>query len=89
MSSTGFKRTKGGSTLKSRANGSSKLDNSSVVHQEKAEKLSNSIQKSSKFTWESILAPILLTGLAAFVRMYKIGINNHFFWDESHFGKFG
>lgn len=38
---------------------------------------------------ESVIAPILFTALSFFVRMYKIGINNHVVWDEAHFGKFG
>lgn len=38
---------------------------------------------------ENYLAPILFTALSFFVRMYKIGINNHVVWDEAHFGKFG
>ncbi|KAL3229073.1 Dolichyl-phosphate-mannose--protein mannosyltransferase 2 [Nakaseomyces bracarensis] len=38
---------------------------------------------------ERIIMPILFTALAIFVRMYKIGINDHVVWDEAHFGKFG
>lgn len=38
---------------------------------------------------ENYLAPILFTALSFFVRMYKIGVNNHVVWDEAHFGKFG
>jgi dolichyl-phosphate-mannose-protein mannosyltransferase len=38
---------------------------------------------------ENYLAPILFTALSFFVRMYKIGLNNHVVWDEAHFGKFG
>lgn len=38
---------------------------------------------------EAIVAPIVFTILALFVRMYKISANNHVVWDEAHFGKFG
>lgn len=38
---------------------------------------------------ESIVMPIVFTALAFFIRMYRIGINNHVVWDEAHFGKFG
>ncbi|SCU96434.1 LAMI_0F06546g1_1 [Lachancea mirantina] len=38
---------------------------------------------------ESVVMPIVFTGLAFFTRMYKIGLNNHVVWDEAHFGKFG
>ncbi|CCC70650.1 hypothetical protein NCAS_0F01660 [Naumovozyma castellii] len=38
---------------------------------------------------ESIIMPLVFTGLAIFIRMYKIGINDHVVWDEAHFGKFG
>lgn len=38
---------------------------------------------------ESIVMPIAFTALAFFLRMYKIGINDHVVWDEAHFGKFG
>lgn len=38
---------------------------------------------------EAIVMPIIFTGLALFIRMYKIGVNNHVVWDEAHFGKFG
>ncbi|GME80072.1 unnamed protein product [Ambrosiozyma monospora] len=38
---------------------------------------------------ESYAAPLLFTALSFFVRMYKIGINDHVVWDEAHFGKFG
>ncbi|QPG75602.1 hypothetical protein FOA43_002959 [Brettanomyces nanus] len=43
----------------------------------------------SFLTLEKYLTPIFLTLLSFFVRMYKIGINNHVVWDEAHFGKFG
>ncbi|PKS12155.1 hypothetical protein jhhlp_001453 [Lomentospora prolificans] len=39
--------------------------------------------------WEVVIAPILFTALAAFTRLYKIGISNIVTWDEAHFGKFG
>lgn len=38
---------------------------------------------------EPILAPILFTLAAMYVRMHRIGANNHVVWDEAHFGKFG
>ncbi|CAD1811235.1 Dolichyl-phosphate-mannose--protein mannosyltransferase 2 [Candida parapsilosis] len=38
---------------------------------------------------ESILAPLLFTLLAFFVRFYRISINDNVVWDEAHFGKFG
>lgn len=38
---------------------------------------------------ENYIAPVLFTILSFFVRMYKIGANNHVVWDEAHFGKFG
>ncbi|CCD26428.1 dolichyl-phosphate-mannose-protein mannosyltransferase PMT2 NDAI_0H02540 [Naumovozyma dairenensis CBS 421] len=38
---------------------------------------------------ESILMPLIFTGLAIFIRMYKIGANDRVVWDEAHFGKFG
>lgn len=38
---------------------------------------------------ESVLMPLVFTGLAVFTRMYKIGVNDHVVWDEAHFGKFG
>ncbi|CDM35603.1 Dolichyl-phosphate-mannose--protein mannosyltransferase 2 [Penicillium roqueforti FM164] len=39
--------------------------------------------------WEPIIAPILLTALALFTRLYQIGRSNIVTWDEAHFGKFG
>ncbi|CAL5872280.1 uncharacterized protein PFLUO_LOCUS6541 [Penicillium psychrofluorescens] len=39
--------------------------------------------------WEPIIAPILLTALAIFTRLYRIGRSNIVTWDEAHFGKFG
>ncbi|KAJ6032425.1 hypothetical protein N7540_003157 [Penicillium herquei] len=39
--------------------------------------------------WEPILAPIILTALALFTRLYRIGRSNIVTWDEAHFGKFG
>lgn len=39
--------------------------------------------------WEPIIAPILLTALSMFTRMYRIGRSNIVTWDEAHFGKFG
>lgn len=39
--------------------------------------------------WEPIIAPIILTSLALFTRLYRIGRSNIVTWDEAHFGKFG
>ncbi|CAG8907346.1 unnamed protein product [Penicillium egyptiacum] len=39
--------------------------------------------------WEPIIAPIILTALALFTRLYQIGRSNIVTWDEAHFGKFG
>lgn len=38
---------------------------------------------------EAWAAPIALTALSFFVRLYKISANNAVVWDEAHFGKFG
>lgn len=58
-------------------------------------------KKGSKFTepdgslitdWrtvESVLAPILFTGLSLFTRLYQISKSKSVTWDEAHFGKFG
>ncbi|OQD97914.1 hypothetical protein PENVUL_c076G04891 [Penicillium vulpinum] len=40
-------------------------------------------------TWEPIIAPLILTALALFTRLYQIGRSNIVTWDEAHFGKFG
>ena len=47
------------------------------------------VNESPLLKLESILMPIIFTGLAFFIRMYKIGANDHVVWDEAHFGKFG
>ncbi|KAJ5765553.1 hypothetical protein N7520_005112 [Penicillium odoratum] len=39
--------------------------------------------------WEPILAPVILTALALFTRLYRIGRSDIVTWDEAHFGKFG
>ncbi|OOF96214.1 glycosyltransferase family 39 protein [Aspergillus carbonarius ITEM 5010] len=39
--------------------------------------------------WEPTIAPLFLTALAIFTRMYNIGRSNIVTWDEAHFGKFG
>lgn len=39
--------------------------------------------------WKHVVAPVGLTALAAFVRLYGIGDNQTVVWDEAHFGKFG
>ncbi|CAI4218187.1 unnamed protein product [Parascedosporium putredinis] len=35
--------------------------------------------------WEFVIAPILFTVLAAFTRLWKIGISNIVTWDEAQF----
>lgn len=39
--------------------------------------------------WKYYVLPLLLTALAAAVRLYGIGNNQKVIWDEAHFGKFG
>ncbi|KAF7595129.1 Protein O-mannosyltransferase 2 [Aspergillus hancockii] len=39
--------------------------------------------------WEPLITPVLLTAVAIFTRMYRIGRSNIVTWDEAHFGKFG
>ncbi|KAI6249298.1 Dolichyl-phosphate-mannose--protein mannosyltransferase 2 [Erysiphe necator] len=39
--------------------------------------------------WEFLIAPVVLTFLAFFTRLYKIGLSPIVTWDEAHFGKFG
>ncbi|GKZ27908.1 protein O-mannosyltransferase 2, partial [Aspergillus brasiliensis] len=45
--------------------------------------------RSAVASWEPIFAPLFLTALAIFTRMYHIGRSDIVTWDEAHFGKFG
>ncbi|KAG7193524.1 uncharacterized protein KQ657_000592 [Scheffersomyces spartinae] len=46
-----------------------------------------------KYDWKhivtSIVLPLMLTAVSAFIRLYKIEANPKVVWDEAHFGKFG
>ncbi|MBE3049921.1 hypothetical protein IMZ48_46970 [Candidatus Bathyarchaeota archaeon] len=35
--------------------------------------------------WEPVITPIIFTLLAAFTRLYKIGLSNIVTWDEAQF----
>ncbi|CCF57765.1 hypothetical protein KAFR_0D01190 [Kazachstania africana CBS 2517] len=92
MSSTGYEATPA-AKLKSRKSEkiNDTLNSSDEIPEEEEEdytKLTKS-DKNGLLRFESIVMPIIFTALALFVRMYKIGINDHVVWDEAHFGKFG
>lgn len=74
-------------------NVSSKTNNKKNKQNSNRNEITNDSNISSShaalYKLESILAPIIFTAFAMFVRMYKIGVNNHVVWDEAHFGKFG
>lgn len=60
-----------------------------VSEQEKEDVSKEKKRDNPLYRLESVVMPIIFTGLAFFTRMYKIGANNHVVWDEAHFGKFG
>ncbi|ESW97570.1 hypothetical protein KL918_002944 [Ogataea parapolymorpha] len=67
-----------------------------IVSNKPVEELEDSkpnAQKTSVWTFlaalESVVGPILLTMLGAYLRLYGLEKNPNVVWDEAHFGKFG
>ncbi|KAL5336161.1 Dolichyl-phosphate-mannose-protein mannosyltransferase-domain-containing protein [Aspergillus crustosus] len=60
-----------------------------VQPQQKKTKQPHTSYLSILASWEPVFAPIILTALSVFTRMYRIGRSNIVTWDEAHFGKFG
>ncbi|QLG73197.1 hypothetical protein HG535_0E02810 [Zygotorulaspora mrakii] len=90
--STGYDDSAGGASEKlshRRQNNAEEVDILKQRENEDTSKLKPAPRTSAILRIESIAMPIVFTGLAFFLRMYKIGINDHVVWDEAHFGKFG
>ncbi|CCK72671.1 uncharacterized protein KNAG_0L00480 [Huiozyma naganishii CBS 8797] len=87
MSSTAFEEGISQDTLRARGKLSGKQ--SSASEQEDVSKTRSAAGRSPLLLLEAVAMPILFTLLGTFVRMYRIGANNHVVWDEAHFGKFG
>ncbi|CAL9738010.1 dolichyl-phosphate-mannose--protein mannosyltransferase 2 [Monosporozyma servazzii] len=91
--STSFEPTAGKEGLHSRAKVTSTSTDDEVpkvIENEDVSKENATVSNCTRLSkWEPIVMPIVFTLLGVFVRMYKIGANNHVVWDEAHFGKFG
>lgn len=91
--STSFEPTAAKEGLHSRSKAtktSANKEASKVIENEDASKDNAAVSNCARLSkWEPIVTPILFTLFGVFVRMYKIGANNHVVWDEAHFGKFG
>lgn len=57
--------------------------------EEEAKRARAGRQREAWLLFDVVLAPLILTGLSFFTRMYKIGRSPIVTWDEAHFGKFG
>lgn len=88
MSSTGFSA-QDDSELKSRSQVEEVKDEVLVEKEDLSKEKEVYVGESPYLQVERYLMPIVFTALAIFVRMYKIGVNDHVVWDEAHFGKFG
>lgn len=89
---TGYESSAGGASEKvaqRRVHGAEEIVETSSENEDTSKLKPFETKKSGLAFLESIAMPIIFTGLAFFLRMYKIGLNEHVVWDEAHFGKFG
>lgn len=86
---TAFEPVEGKEGLRSRNKDNKEQVDQVPEEKEDVSKEKAPLKKLSCAQWEAIVMPIVFTLLGMFVRMYRIGANNHVVWDEAHFGKFG